>query len=177
MKKRRTLIIAILLVAALALGIGYAALSTELTVTGSVTNQPHPINVVYTGNAQVVRVTGDLEEAATASNVICTANAKSATFNVSKLAHNGDFVVASFEVINYNEYKVQMENPTVSYTGDEFYEVETYWVNAQGARQDAAPELSKDQTATFYVKVMMNKTTAESLSGDFTVSIKAASSQ
>ena len=34
MKKRRTMIIALLLVAALALGIGYAAVSTELTISG-----------------------------------------------------------------------------------------------------------------------------------------------
>ena len=176
MKRRRTLIISLLLIAALALGIGYAALSTELTVTGSVTNQPHPINVVYTGNADVITVDGDHAEARGASNVICTADAKSATFNVAKLAHNGDFVVAEFEVINKNEYKVQMEAPTVTYTGDDFYETTSYWVDASG-NQIAAPELSKNQTAKFYVKVMMDITTANTMSGDFTVSIKGTSSQ
>lgn len=177
MKKRRTLIISLLLVAALALGIGYAALSTELTVTGSVTNQPHPINVVYTGeNTGLIAVDGDNDDAYAASNVICTADAKSATFNVAKLSHNGDFVVAKFEVINKNEYKVQMETPTVSYTGDSFYAVTTYWVDGTGA-ETTAPKLGKNETATFYVKVMMNKTTAESLSGDFTVSIKGTSAE
>ena len=176
MKKRRTLIISLLLIAALALGIGYAALTTELNVTGSVTNQPHPINVVYTGNASVISVDGDNDEAVSASNVICTADAKSATFNVAKLAHDGDFVVAEFEIINKNEYNVQMEDPTVTYTGDSFYVVETYWVDSTGT-EIAAPELSKNETAKFYVKVTMNITTANSLSGDFTVSIKGESSQ
>ena len=177
MKKRRTLIISLLLVAALALGIGYAALSTELTVTGSVTNQPHPINVVYTGVADVLSVDGDSDEAAAASSIICTADAKSATFNVAKLAHNGDYVIGEFEVINKNEYSVKMENPTVSYTGDDFYNVETYWVDGSGVKQDTAPVLTKNQTAKFYVKVMMDITTANTMSGDFTVSIKGESNQ
>ena len=175
MKKRRTLIISLLLIAALALGIGYAALSTELTVTGSVTNQPHPINVVYTG------VTDILDEgtpdAIAASNIICTEDAKSATFNVAKLSHDGDYVIGKFEVINKNAYSVKMENPTVSYIGDSFYVVETYWVDGSGAKQDTAPILTENQKATFCVKVMMNKITAESLSGDFTVSIKGESNQ
>ncbi len=48
MKKRRTLIIAFLLVATLALGIGYAALSSTLQVTGVIENDPANVNVVFT---------------------------------------------------------------------------------------------------------------------------------
>ena len=60
MKKRRTTIIAFLLVAALALGIGYAALTTNLTITGGVTNAPHPINVVFqSGTLKEATATGE----------------------------------------------------------------------------------------------------------------------
>ena len=44
MKKRRTLIISLLLVAALALGVGYAAMTVDTSVTGSATLDPNSSN-------------------------------------------------------------------------------------------------------------------------------------
>ena len=100
MKKRRTLIISLLLIAALALGIGYAALSTDLTVSGSVSNAPHPIDVTFQEGS--ISAGAGLASAEAASRVVCTNGAKSATFDVAGLVHQGDKVVATFTVVNNN---------------------------------------------------------------------------
>ena len=48
MKKRRTIIISLLLVAALALGVGYAAVSGSLIIDGKVVASAQPFNVHFT---------------------------------------------------------------------------------------------------------------------------------
>ena len=177
MKKRRNLIIALLLVATLALTIGYA-LTTELTITGSVTNAPVPVNVVYTNTCDMYAVDGDHDIAFQSSNVICTAGAKSATMSVAGLEKKDDFVVAKFEVENKNTYSVQMEDPTATNTAGNktFYTVTCEWVDDTDTKI-AAPNLAPGQKATFTVKVTLNEIlTAEKLTGDFMVSIPGESS-
>ena len=171
MKKRRTIIISLLLVAALALGIGYAATSGNVKVSGEVYNKPHELKLVFVSGA-LTATEGDSDDAFDASEVLCTNGATSATFNVKDLSHNGDFVVATFTVKNTNLYKVTLdETPSVEYTGSSFFTVTPTWTLNEG--QDLT--LDYEETATFTLKVQMNKTTAEELDGDFVVTVGATS--
>lgn len=162
MKRRRTLIISLLLVAALALGIGYAALSVDLTVSGSVTNSPHPIDVVYKSGA----ITDGNDAAKTASNIVCTEGAQSATFSAAGLVHADDTVTATFTVINRNQYKVTLAAPTVTSNSNSAY----YAVSTQLPDNATSVEVPAGETATFTVTVKMLKNTAEIRNGDFLIS-------
>ena len=59
MKKRRSLVIAALLVAALALGIGYAGLSQEVKITGDIASSAVTFDVVFTESNMVVTTRSD----------------------------------------------------------------------------------------------------------------------
>ena len=48
MKKRRSLIVAFLLVAVMAIGIGYAAITGAITVNGNLSAQPEGFHIVFT---------------------------------------------------------------------------------------------------------------------------------
>ena len=64
MKKRRTTIIALLLIAALALGIGYAALSTEVKITGDIASSAVTFDVQFIDSVMDIssETTGRVEE-------------------------------------------------------------------------------------------------------------------
>ena len=175
MKKRRTLIIALLLIAALALGIGYATLSTDLTVNGSVSNSPHPIDVTYeTGS---ISAGEGLAAAEAASKVVCTKGAKSATFDVAGLVHAGDKVVATFTVKNNNKYDVALEAPKITTETDasNFFTPTVTWLDDEGNATSTTPTLKENETATFKVTVTMDINTANTYSGDFVVTVTANS--
>ena len=171
MKKRRTLIISLLLVAALALGIGYATTTGNVKISGEVYNKPHDLELVFVSGVKTA-TEGDNDTAFAASEVICTAGSTSATFNVKEIAHDGDFVVATFVVKNNNLYDVTVaDTPSIEYTGTRFYDVTTNWA----LNQDQDLTLAHNEELTFTVKVTMNKTTAEELDGDFVITVNATS--
>ena len=176
MKKRRTLVISLLLIAALALGIGYAALSTDLTVNGSVSNSPHPIDVTFKEGS--ITAGAGLASAEAASKVVCTNGAKSATFDVAGLVHQGDKVVATFTVVNNNKYSVTLNTPTITETdAHQFFTATTTWLDAEGAATTTTPTLAAGATATFQITVTMDKNTAETYTGDFVLTVTATSAE
>ena len=177
MKKRRTLIIALLLVAALALGVGYATLSTELTVTGSISNTPQAINVTYTEGS--IKAGAGTAAAEAASTVTCTAGAQSATFNASGLTGEGETVSAVFTVKNYNNYDVQMDAPAIlsETDADDMFTITTTWLDASGNATATAPLLEENDEATFMVTIKMDKDTANTVTADFVIKVVANSAE
>jgi hypothetical protein len=185
MKKRRTMIISLLLVAALALGIGYAAQSGNVKVNGDVTNTPHELKLVFVKDDDVKitasSITGK-DNGTTNSEIIVVDGAVAATFNVHDLAHKDDYVTAVFKVKNTNDYDVKLLTPTVTKTivddsllpenADNFFNVEaTYGNEDVGGNGDLI--LKKDETKTVTVKITMTVTTGNTLEGDFVVTIPA----
>ena len=96
MKKRRTLVISLLLIAALALGIGYAALSRELMITSAANLSPNQndFNIVFT-NATVVDDPDNLLATASVTGTGTTAN-----YTITGLSKKDDSVTIQFTVQN-----------------------------------------------------------------------------
>lgn len=116
MKKRRTLIISLLLVAALCLGVGYAAMSTELSITGYARsrNTENVLNVNFIDAEK--DDTGIVTATAAESTVSYTS--KAATFGISNFAED-DFVVFTYTVKNEAGDDIGatlLEEPTPAYT-------------------------------------------------------------
>lgn len=117
MKKRRTLIISLLLVAAMALGIAYAAVDGLLIIDGKVQTVKQPFNVHFTYFEQGVshaEITGN------APAVTCADQfpSKSIMLNVSGMATKDDYVTALVTITNDNDCAMYVVPPTIKYGAD-----------------------------------------------------------
>ena len=119
MKKRRTLIITALLLAALVLGIGYAALSRELVIGSEANLAPDEkdFDIVFT-SASI-----DKSEFGSASLTGDQANATTAHYTLTGLSAQGDAAVMTFVIKNRtNDVKATLQSlsmlPGTLYVGD-----------------------------------------------------------
>ena len=121
MKKRRTLIITALLIAALALGIGYAALSRELVIGSEANLAPdeNDFDIVFT-EAKI------LDEYAAFGSASLTGdpnNATTAHYTLTGLSAKGDKAVMTFKIKNRtNDVEATLKSlsmlPGTLYVGD-----------------------------------------------------------
>ena len=95
MKKRRNIIISLLLVAALALGIGYAMLSRELIISSTANLAPdeNDFDVIFTEAEP-------RPEYATLATASVTGMGKGANYTITGLSAKGDKVVLDFTIKN-----------------------------------------------------------------------------
>ena len=127
MKNRKTIIVAFMLIAVLLLGVGYAALTDQLTIIGNAHIDMGAAGSnfdqkVYFSDAQAVSSTGT----GTTADAV-SFNADDATFTANKLAKLGDKSVFNFTITNDSNVAVDItvadtklsgaENPSNSNTG------------------------------------------------------------
>ena len=126
MKKRRTLIISLLLVAALALGIGYAALSSTRQINGVIENDPANVNVVFTNSTMTATSPTDsrVQSIIDASDAGVTGTAV-LSIQAGGLKEKGDSVTFDLEITNKGNLTVELEElvPTEPFACD-FYSLE-----------------------------------------------------
>ena len=174
MKKRRTLVVAFVLVAALCLGIGYAAVSTTLDITGSATMLPNKAfaeqicftaaNPLDAGNTASVNTNNDSKASFTANNLNGVGNKASFTFTVE---NKGDLdAKINVTVCNVTAGNVTGEDP--------YFRITTNWEN-NIIDIAAADANSDDDTATVTVTVEVLRTPVNTVSGSFLVELTANS--
>lgn len=167
MKKRRTMIISLLLVAALALGIAYAAVDGVLIIDGKVQTVKQPFNVHFSafeqGESHAV-VTGNVP-AVTCQDTFPT---KSIMLNVSGMASKGDYVEAVLTIHNENDCTMYVSPATVKYGSniDEVTEDSSNNIEVTISKRDdggnsvawdSAISIEKDKTAVIVARVTMLK--------------------
>jgi hypothetical protein len=107
MKKRRNLIISVLLVAALALGIGYAALSDTLTLGGKVELSGSDMETTFDGLVYFTNGTvTNVPAAHISSNVAVTNGGDEASYTITGMKTVGDEVVMEYVIHNAYEHAV-----------------------------------------------------------------------
>ena len=158
MKKKRTFLVVALLVAALSLAVGYAAITKNLEVTGSAsaTTNDDNFKVRFTGTPETsdgskvtAKVTGEL----------------AATINVSDLTTTGDTVTATYEIENYSaELGASLAVGTIENSNKDYFEVTA----SLGAASIAA-----GAKTTLTVTVKLLKTPVENQTTDITVPVTA----
>ena len=178
MKKRRTLIISLLLVAAIALGIGYASHTADITIGGMVNVDPNPtdFSVVFVSDSAT---TSD-QNLGTAT--ITTTN--TANFSIGKvegatdwMSASGDTVTFTYDIINQSK-DAQLEaylnelvitagvcrNSTTStdVTVTDYFQVDkkVYKVNEdgnQGAEMNTGDALKQNEKARIVITVKLIK--------------------
>ena len=156
MKKRRNLIIALLLIAALALGLGYAAVTDTLSIGGNATVKPHQdnLNVIFTDIKNKDKCTATIQTDETV-----------ATFTTTQLVNGGDTATATFVVTNKSpEYQATVDAPTIAITtGGEYFDVTTDFGTESRTLN------AKDGTTEFTVTVKLKGAVTEERTCEFTI--------
>lgn len=158
MKQKRTFLVVALLVAALSLAVGYAAITKNLAVTGeaSATTDNANFKVRFTGTP----TTSD------ASKVTATVtNELAATINVTGLSTTGDTVTATYTIENYSaELGANLVVESITNTNSDYFKVTASLAN---------PAIAKQETTTLTVTVELLKTPIDSQTTSITVPITA----
>lgn len=134
MKNRKRIVVAFMLVAVLMLGVGYAALSVDLSITGNATFDPGQSQNefsenVYLGETALISKTG----ASTTENTYLRKTQHSAELSVNSLALEGNTVTYTITIYNesVHDAKVTVESLKIQaveqtkgldgiYTGDDW---------------------------------------------------------
>jgi uncharacterized protein YxeA len=171
MKKRRTLIISLLLVAALALGIGYAALSRELVIgsTANLTHKNDNFTIEFTSAATDNTPASTAEYSATAASYTITGFNKqgdTATFTYTVENKTTD-IPATLKKITQVAGDLYIGEGTSNKgtVSDYFEKVVTVTKGSETFTEGGtAFVLQPGETATVTVKVTLKKTLTSSIS-------------
>jgi predicted ribosomally synthesized peptide with SipW-like signal peptide len=169
MKKRRTLIIALLLVAALALGVGYAAFTSVMNINGE---------VQMGGIASQVNFSkAEVNSASTATAV--TANfdgvgSKSLEFNLEGFVHANHYVLVDLEIENPHDFDVTLIDYTFTQDGKKNDDgVQYFTIEVLNDALDNDPVIEKNDKLAFQVKVTCNATSPVDVTENFEIQFSA----
>ena len=165
MKKNRTLVISLLLVAALALGVGYAALTDVLDINGTVdVNQSaaeEAFDVDIRFSSAVANETGNL------ASVVDT-DPDMASFTVSTLKGANDTATFTFTILNDSDVDANV-TPTLASDGNtnsEYFDISSDWAGQPRV-------IAAGQSNTYTITVTLKKTPTETIHGAFHIELTA----
>ena len=165
MKNRRNIIVAFLLCACLIVGVGYAALTDVLDITGSAdVNQSaaeEAFNEDIYFSAAVANETGN-----TAS--VNADNNDKASFTANTLKGKGDKATFTYTIKNDGDLNAMVTPSISSNTNTEYFNVYSNWAGQ-------ATLLEAGQTVTYTVTIELLETPTESISGSCIIELTAKS--
>lgn len=123
MKKRRTLIISLLLVAALCLGIGYAAVTDELTITGSASLSGAELKEEFDGDVYFLSIDKGTSGKADTSALGTGAKPDDATFEVVGLSELNEAVSVTYTIQNDYDRDVWVKVNTDNGNSNQFIKI------------------------------------------------------
>ena len=168
MKNRKIVVVAFLLIAMLLLGVGYAALTDVLDITGSADVNQSAAEEAYNEDihfsAAVANQTGN-----TAS--VNADNNDKASFTASTLKGKDDEVTFTFTIVNEGDVDAVVTPTLNAVTGNttpEYFEITSDW--------DGSPKtLAAGASITYTVTVKLLQTPTETISGSFLIELTAVS--
>ena len=168
MKNRKTVVVAFLLAAVLLLGVGYAALSDTLDITGSADVNQSAAEEAFNEDIYFSAAVAN-EEGNTAS--INTDNNDKSSFTAKTLKGKGDKVTFTFTIKNTGDVAAIVTpklNATLGNTNPEYFAVSSDW-------EGAAKTLAAQSEITYTVTVELLKTPTETIAGSFLIELNAVS--
>ena len=157
MKKNRTLIISLLLIAALALGIGYAALADDLAIAGSAKIQSENAENSFAADVYFTKAVMSAEKGTAtigADNNGEASDKVTITVNDDVLGGKGDSVICTLEISNVGDLDADVTIDSIITSNDEYFTVTTSWGStttrtiAAGGTLDLVVNISVDKTPT-----------------------------
>ena len=165
MKNRKGLI-SLMLIAVLLLGIGYAALTDTLDITGSADVNQSAAEEAF--NEDIYFSAAVANEAGNTASVNADNNDK-ASFTAATLKGKGDKVTFTFTIANDGDVEATITpklNATLGNTNPEFFSLTSDW-------DGAAKTLAAQSTITYTVTIELLKTPTETVAASFLVELTA----
>ena len=169
MKNRKTVVIAFLLAAVMLLGVGYAALTDVLDITGSADVNQSAAEEAFDEDIYFAETVEIHETGNTASRN--ADNKDKASFTAKNLKGQGDKATFTFTIVNDGDVDAVVTpklNATLGNTNPEYFKVTSDW-------NGASKTLSAKGTVTYTVTVELIKTPTETISGSFLIELTATS--
>ena len=166
MKNRKTVVVAFLLVAVMLLGVGYAALTDVLDITGSADVNQSAAEEAFNDDiyfsAAVANQTGN-----TAS--VNGDNNDKASFTAKTLKGKGDKVTFTFTIQNDGDVDATVTptlNATLGNTNPAYFSITSDW-------SGTAKTLKAGESLTYTVTVELLQTPTETIAGSFLIELTA----
>ena len=168
MKNRRSMIVAFLLCACLIVGVGYAALSDTLDVTGSADVNQSAAEEAFNEDVYFSAAVAN-QDGNTAS--VNADNNDKASFTAATLKGKDDAVTFTFTIKNNGDVAATVTpklNASLGNTNPEYFSIESDWNGAEKT-------LAAHSEITYTVTVTLLKTPTETISGSFLIELTAVS--
>ena len=166
MKNRRNVVVAFLVVAVMLLGIGYAALTDVLDITGSVDVNQNAAQNEF--DQDIYFSKADANQAGNTASVNADNNDK-ASFSAKTLQLKGEKVTFTFTIKNDGELDAMVTpklNATLGNTNPEYFNITSDWAG-QGKVLAAHSEI------TYTITVELIKIPTDAVTGSFLVELTA----
>lgn len=161
--KRRTLIISFLLIAALALGIGYAALTDVLDIQGTTEVNQSAAEESFNHDIYFSAVSEADDGSYTAQ--INTDNSDKASFTVTGLKDKNDAVSITFTISNVGDLDAVVTPKLLQNSNPDYFSITSDW---QSTAQTIAARTTKDITITVTLLELPTVTQAASFNIELT---------
>ena len=168
MRNRKTIVVAFLLVAVMVLGVGYAALSDILDITGSADVNQSAAEEAFNEDIYFSAATAN-QDGNTAS--VNSDNNDKASFTAKTLKGKGDKATFTFTIKNDGDVAATVTpklNATLGNTNTEYFTITSDW-DGESKTLAAGGEL------TYTITVELIKTPTETIGGSFLVELTAVS--
>jgi hypothetical protein len=174
MKKRRSVLVALMLVAVMCIGIGYAAVSTVLNITGTATVTKDQAQDAFAENIYFKDVTHKDGNASTDIHTTLVAGGKKITFSVNSLSSVGDeqSFTATIENSGTLDADIKVTASSVN-TADDYFEIITDW--GEDTKRLAKANGSTPTEITIKVTIRLKAAPTDLINGDFSLALTATS--
>lgn len=167
MKNRKVVVIAFLVIAAMMLGIGYAALTDTLDITGSADVNVSDLEKEFEEDIYFSLAVANNGAPDTAS--INADNNDKASFSAKSLVKKGDVATFTFTIENDSAHDVSVTpklNATLGNTNSEYFSIESDW-------DGSTKPIAAGGNITYTLTVELLKDPTEGISGSFLVELVA----
>lgn len=168
MKNRKTVVVAFLLVAVMLLGVGYAALTDVLDITGTADVNQSAAEESFNEDIHFSAAKAN-EDGNTAS--VNADNNDKASFTAKTLKGKGDKATFTFTIKNAGDLDATVTpvlNASLGNTQPEYFTVTSDWAGQ-------SKDLAAGAEITYTITVELIKTPTETISGSFLVELTAVS--
>ena len=169
MKNRRTVVVAFLLVAVLLLGVGYAALTDVLDITGTADIDQAAAESSF--NEDIYFCAAVANDNGNTASVNADNNDK-ASFTANNLKGAGDTATFTFSIVNVGDVDAKITPRIITNTEPDYFEISSDWA---GATKDLPAGTTEDAPLTYTVTVKLLKTPTATIGGSFLIDLTAVS--
>lgn len=172
MKNRKTVVVAFLLVAVMLLGVGYAALTDVLDITGSADVNQSAAEEAFNEDIHFADGGAVANDAGNTASVNVDNNDK-ASFTANNLKGKGDKATFTFTIQNDGDLAAEITPSISSNTNTEYFKITSDW--AGQTKTLAAKNSDVPSTITYTVTVELLETPTNTIAGSFVIELTAVS--